>query len=472
MPSLQPRRSSPSARRYLARPFAGASLAVALAAPATAQWTVVVLDPPGTVTSECYRVQDGQQVGKVDFGNGPEAVRWSGTAASVVSMHPTGALQSFARGVEAGRQAGISYPVSVAHAGYWTGTAASFVDLHPTGATESSAFDLAGNTLVGEARISNITQAGVWNLTTGAWTSLHPTGPSLPPTYSTIYASDGAQHGGGAVYGGNQHAMVWNASSGGYTDLHPAGATSSFVLDVHLGQQVGRAMVGTNNRASLWTGTAGSWIDLTPPTSTRGSANGVHLGEQCGEVSVSIYTHASVWQGTAASWTDLHGFLPAGFTGSQAFGIWHDLLGTTYVVGVGYLNGHNRAVMWVKNAPLWSNVGFAKAGINGPPQLVGTGPLTGNSANTVTLTAGAGSASALLVIGIVGANMPFLGGVLVPDPLILVPLTTSAPGAVSWPFVLPAGLPPGLPLRFQHWIADPVATFGYSASNGLLGICQ
>lgn len=38
------------------------------------------------------------------------------------------------------------------------------------------------------------------------------------------------------------------------------------------------------------------------------------------------------------------------------------------------------------------------------------------------------------------------------------------------PFVLPAGVPAGLPLYFQFWVQDPLATFGLSASNGLRGV--
>ncbi|HEX5052442.1 MAG TPA: hypothetical protein VFZ65_11760, partial [Planctomycetota bacterium] len=107
----------------------------------------------------------------------------------------------------------------------------------------------------------------------------------------------------------------------------------------------------------------------------------------------------------------------------------------------------------------------------GPPSLVGSGPLTNGSSNTVTLTGAIQNANTLLVIGVLGAYAPLLGGVLVPDPLIVVPLVTNASGTVAWSFPQP-GLPPGFPLRFQHWIEDGTASFGYTASNGLLGICQ
>ena len=59
---------------------------------------------------------------------------------------------------------------------------------------------------------------------------------------------------------------------------------------------------------------------------------------------------------------------------------------------------------------------------------------------------------------------------LVPNPLVLLPLATDASGELTLPFTLPAGLPSGTSLYFQAWIADPGASFGLSASNGLQGL--
>ncbi|HEX5050401.1 MAG TPA: hypothetical protein VFZ65_01385 [Planctomycetota bacterium] len=441
--------------------------------PVRAQWTFVVLDPPGTNFSECRRIRDGQQVGNATFGSVPHAALWSGTAASFTDLHPAGQLQSQAFGVRAGRQVGNSYPLSFSHAGFWTGSAGSFVDLNPAGVTDSTAYDVAGNTMVGESSTGSYTSATLWNLASGSSTSLNPIGSSPPVTFSSISATDGLQQAGGVALAGTLHAALWSGTAASYVDLHPVAANSSYANDVHAGQQVGRAIFGFANHASLWTGSAASWVDLQPAAATLSEASGVHQGEQVGTSTVyGLYPHASLWSGSAASWVDLHNFVPAAYTASQAFGIWHDVLGTTYVVGSVTQSGHTIAAMWIRTAPVWTDVGFAKNGVNGAPHLGGIGPLTPNSLNSLPLTNATPSANSVFVIGVFGAYAPFLGGVLVPDPLIVLPLTIDPAGAVTFPLTVPAGLPAGLPVRFQHWIQDPVATFGFSASNGLLGILQ
>jgi hypothetical protein len=49
-------------------------------------------------------------------------------------------------------------------------------------------------------------------------------------------------------------------------------------------------------------------------------------------------------------------------------------------------------------------------------------------------------------------------------------LAPPAQAGLDLPFALDASVPPGTPLVFQFWISDPAATFGLSASNGMLGV--
>jgi hypothetical protein len=118
----------------------------------------------------------------------------------------------------------------------------------------------------------------------------------------------------------------------------------------------------------------------------------------------------------------------------------------------------------------WSNLGFAKAGSGGTPQLAGTGPLTGGSANQLALSAAAPGAPVTLVVGLTQLLAPFKGGTLVPQPLTYVSLATGGAGTLALPFVLPPGLPAGTTLIFQAWIQDAGASQGLSASNGLRGV--
>lgn len=121
---------------------------------------------------------------------------------------------------------------------------------------------------------------------------------------------------------------------------------------------------------------------------------------------------------------------------------------------------------------VWTDVGFAKPGVSGAPHLVGSGPFAPNTNNTLLLTQANPVANAWLVIGFVPVNAPFLGGVLVPDPILVSTSVTDAAGSLTTPLALPAFAPLGLPVLFQYWIEDPVATFGYAASNGLRGTVQ
>lgn len=120
----------------------------------------------------------------------------------------------------------------------------------------------------------------------------------------------------------------------------------------------------------------------------------------------------------------------------------------------------------------WTDLGFAKPGANGAPHLSGFGPLAGLSVSGVQMTNARPTTTALLVIGTQIVNQPLLGGILVPDAAVVMAMATDGVGAAGYQTTLPAGLLAGLPLRFQYWVVDPAATFGFAASNGLQGVTQ
>ncbi|MDF1799126.1 MAG: M12 family metallo-peptidase [Planctomycetota bacterium] len=76
--------------------------------------------------------------------------------------------------------------------------------------------------------------------------------------------------------------------------------------------------------------------------------------------------------------------------------------------------------------------------------------------------------SAVLVFGTSQANLPLLGGILVPTPQALVPFPTSA-STGSLPPLSFAGIaiPAGVKFYVQAWFADVVTPFGFSASAGV-----
>jgi hypothetical protein len=120
----------------------------------------------------------------------------------------------------------------------------------------------------------------------------------------------------------------------------------------------------------------------------------------------------------------------------------------------------------------WTDLGQGLAGSAGVPRLTGRGALAAGTNVEVALTGGAASAPAYLVVGFADINVPFLGGVLVPDlaaPGFLALLGTDGLGRVLIQDSWPSGVPLGLTLYLQFWLPDAGGPFGYSASNALAG---
>jgi len=116
----------------------------------------------------------------------------------------------------------------------------------------------------------------------------------------------------------------------------------------------------------------------------------------------------------------------------------------------------------------YTDLGGGLAGTGGVPLLVGTGPLTALSANSVELSNALPGSTTNLVLGFGVLNLPFKGGTMVPTiDLLFLGLPVSGAGQNSIPFVWPAGIPAGTSVYLQHWVADGGAPVGFAASNGL-----
>ncbi|RKY20586.1 MAG: hypothetical protein DRQ55_07190 [Planctomycetota bacterium] len=101
-----------------------------------------------------------------------------------------------------------------------------------------------------------------------------------------------------------------------------------------------------------------------------------------------------------------------------------------------------------------------------PPLLAPTGSLAPGSANTL-LVAGATACSAVfLVVGASALLQPFKGGVLGPQPTLLLSLSSDASGRAELAFVGPS-VPAGLLIWAQAWV--PPGT-GWSSSMTLRGL--
>ncbi|MCB9898494.1 MAG: FG-GAP repeat protein [Planctomycetes bacterium] len=138
-------------------------------------------------------------------------------------------------------------------------------------------------------------------------------------------------------------------------------------------------------------------------------------------------------------------------------------------------NGHSaldggrvEVVSLSSGTPAWTDLGFALAGLAGPPSLVGTGSLLGGSPGALTLTAAAPSALCFLFVSLSSTPSAFKGGILATVPVdASFALGTSATGElpIAWAAWQP-GLS-GLVLSFQYGIKDVGGPYGVALSNAV-----
>ncbi len=116
----------------------------------------------------------------------------------------------------------------------------------------------------------------------------------------------------------------------------------------------------------------------------------------------------------------------------------------------------------------WGDLGHALPGSSGAPLLAGFGTLVPGGLLKLQLDDALPGAPAYLVLGFSSLMAPFKGGVMVPDPAaagMVLPFTVGPVGRIVIVANWPAGVPAGLLLRSQYWIADPAGPVVFAASN-------
>ncbi|MCB9898851.1 MAG: DNRLRE domain-containing protein [Planctomycetes bacterium] len=121
----------------------------------------------------------------------------------------------------------------------------------------------------------------------------------------------------------------------------------------------------------------------------------------------------------------------------------------------------------------WLDVGGGAAGTLGVPRFTAAGALVGGDTVEFLLTNAPPAASAYFVLGVSALFAPFKGGVLVPNPdLVVGGLPTGPLGVLGFGLTWPLGVPAGLPIWIQDWILDAGATYGFAGSNGISSITR
>ncbi len=120
----------------------------------------------------------------------------------------------------------------------------------------------------------------------------------------------------------------------------------------------------------------------------------------------------------------------------------------------------------------WSNEGCALDGLNGPPLLMGTGPLVAGSVNTLALMHAAALAPAAIFASLTESPIPFKGGTLKPSlgQLSTLVLATDMNGEFTIAFVWPASVPGSTNMYVQFAVLDAGAVQGVALSNALRGV--
>jgi hypothetical protein len=114
----------------------------------------------------------------------------------------------------------------------------------------------------------------------------------------------------------------------------------------------------------------------------------------------------------------------------------------------------------------WLDLGPALAGSDGLPHLGVDGALVPGAAFAAHVSKARPLAAGSWVVGATQLLAAFKGGVLVPQPTLLLPFFTSAQGETQLAATMPAGIPAGSQLVLQAWIADPAGPAGFAATNG------
>jgi len=120
---------------------------------------------------------------------------------------------------------------------------------------------------------------------------------------------------------------------------------------------------------------------------------------------------------------------------------------------------------------IWADLGGGIAGSSGTPTLTGKSLLVANGPLMLLVEGAKSNAPLTLVVGFAELGAAFKGGVLWPQPQVLMPgLVVGGSGSLAIDATWPAGVPSGFELLLQAWIIDASAVQGLAATNGLRGL--
>lgn len=301
----------------------------------------------------------------------------------------------------------------------------------------------------------------------------------MPATGGHVYdmqSLGGVLYLGGASMTGN-NMLAWDGAS--LTSVGGGMDRSVYELGEYNGQLLAGGEFTTAGGVSagglaLWTGS--QWVALGPPL-TAGSVESFAVLD--GELWVGgTFTHYLGFPAEGLARLDpVSGWQPvAGDVKGAVLDICADpangrlLLGGWFsrVVDNGTIRSNNVAILDLRSP--WADIGAALPG-RATPSLTARGAPTGPTWSSFELRFAPPGALGVLAVGFGRANIPLLGGTLVPPPQLPIYFNADAHGTWRTTLPLPAGvLPSGIELTAHAWLLDPAGPAGVTASNAVSGI--
>lgn len=446
-----------------------AQAAAQAAPPPAGSYQVTVTDLgllPGGQYASAYALNDTGMIAGVasDSGGQLRTVRWiNGQIAPISGLAPSGA--SVPTDINDAGEISGTLQIGVQDSGiYWDAAGQPFKLQGLPGVTGSfvrangiNAFGrLVGRAMEGGPNL--YAHAALWQ---GA-TFLQDLGFLSGGTYSEAYGNNelGDIVGVATLPNQTQRGFLWR--NGQFTDLS-TWSGGSVVTRAFAINNYGEIAGLNNNVAALFKNGAVTALAMpagvsafTPATDINDAGDVIATGTKLFPVEVGV-----LWrQGQALELPPLPGGTISRARHINQAG---EVVGESNTSG-----GFFHAVKWTITGLDWSDLGQALAGQAGLPQLKGAGQLAAGSPVTWSLLKARANAPAWFVVGASPLLLPIAGGVLVPSPDVLFPVTTTAGGTARLNLALQQTPAAGLQIRVQAWILDPAGIQGWAASNALL----
>lgn len=137
-----------------------------------------------------------------------------------------------------------------------------------------------------------------------------------------------------------------------------------------------------------------------------------------------------------------------------------------YVMASSTSNSGGHSYLYALQVGPHVDVGHGLAGA-GSPRLSASGTLEGGTPFDLSIEDAPPGATVFLIAGNQALAAPFKGGILLPRPETIEPVTVDALGQHLMHLTWPVGIAPEQTFYIQGWIPDPAGPHGFSATNGL-----